>query len=394
MADKIIYADHAATTPVDSRVLDVMLPFLAKNYYNPSALYSQARSVRASIEKVRSLVLDFIGAVPAGQLIFTGSGTESVNLALYSAVSRENTAGGSKKGRIIVSAAEHHAVLNCAASLAEKFAIEQVPVDRYGIVLPETLKKLMGPDVCLVSIMSVNNETGAINDTISLCKIAHDGGARFHTDAVQALGVFPLRAKEMGADYISISAHKIYGPKGIGAMYAAPGIPIVPMIRGGKQEGDFRAGTENTAGIAGFGCAVDILNGQLDKDFAHLAGLRKIFLEGIANISDLMINSPPDGAPSSEAVPSSFAVPGIINISAAGVEAEHCLLRLSMAGVLASMGAACNAATVDPSHVVEAIGVPAAYKRGTLRFSFGRENTTDDAALAAQELAKAIEKTR
>ena len=376
MPNKKIYADHAATTPVDPQVLEAMLPFLGENYYNPSALYPEARAVKAAIETARSALLDLIGGDPDGQIIFTGSGTESVNLALHSAVSVF------REGRIIVSAVEHHAVLNCAGSFAEKFTVEQLPVDRYGVVSPDTLQKYMGPDVRLVSIMSVNNETGAINDTETLRRIAHDGGAKFHTDAVQALGVFPLRVKDMRADYISVSAHKVYGPKGVGAMYAAPGVPISPMIRGGKQEGNFRAGTENTAGIAGFGCAVKIMDKRLKEDTAHLAGLKQIFLEGIAQIPKIMVNSPPGGAP------------GIINVSAAGVEAEHCLLRLSMAGVFASMGAACNAETVDPSHVVEAISVPAEYKRGTLRFSFGRGNTAEDTARAAEELAQAIAKSR
>jgi cysteine desulfurase len=257
-----------------------------------------------------------------------------------------------------------------------------LPVDRYGIVTPEALRKSMGPEVRLVSIMSVNNETGAMNDTAALCKIAHDGGAKFHTDAVQALGVNRIGAETMNADYISVSAHKIYGPKGIGALYAAPGAPLSPMIRGGKQEGGLRAGTENVSGIIGFGCAAAILRGCLEEDVAHLIRLKQTFLDGIAGIPDLLVNSPPNGAPH------------IINVSAAGVEAEGCLLRLCMAGVLGSMGAACNAASIEPSHVVEAIGVPKEYKRGTMRFSFGRDNTEEDVSYAVRELASVIAKSR
>jgi cysteine desulfurase len=298
-------------------------------------------------------------------------------MALCSAIT------GSGKRRILISAVEHHAVLNCANSFGSKgFIVEQLPVDRYGTVSPDSLKARIGNDVCLVSIMKANNETGAINDTAELCLIAHEGGARFHTDAVQALGVMPLFVKEMGADYISASAHKIYGPKGMGMMYAAPSAPIKPLIFGGKQENDARAGTENTAGIAGFSCAASLLTRQLKDDSEHLSGLKQIFLEGIAKIPKLMVNSPPLGAPH------------IISISIGGVEAEHCLLHLSMAGILASMGAACNAASVEPSHVVEAIGVPAEYKRGTLRFSFGRENTKEEAVFVAEELARVISKLR
>ena len=389
--NKKIYADHAATTPLEREVLEAMLPFLGENYYNPSALYPEARAVRAMIEEARSALLDVIGGDPEGSIVFTGSGTESVNMALRSAVSTlmKSSAEIPLKrnkpfpGRILVSAVEHHAVLNCASSLeSEGFAVQCLPVDRYGVVSPDTLKEYMGPDVLLVSVMSVNNETGAVNDTAALSKIAHAGGAKFHTDAVQALGVFPIHAKEMGADYISFSAHKIYGPKGVGALYAAPGAPVSPLVFGGKQEGGVRAGTENTGGIAGFGCAAGILRKRLEEDFFHLAGLKQVFLEGIANISGLIVNSPPNGAPH------------IINISAAGVEAEPCLLHLSMAGVLASMGAACNASSVEPSHVVEAIGVPPEHKRGTLRFSFGRENTKEDAERAAENLVLVLAKLR
>jgi cysteine desulfurase len=333
--------------------------------------------VRRALEDARSRVLDLIGG--AGRIIFTGSGTESVNLALRSAVS----AFRGSPGRILISAVEHHAVLNCADSLGSGgFVVERLPVDRYGVVLPDTLRARMGSGAILVSIMSVNNETGAINDTAALCRIAHSGGAKFHTDAVQALGVLPIAAEDLGADYISVSAHKIYGPKGVGALYAAPGAPLSPIIRGGSQEGGLRAGTENASGIAGFGRAAEILHERLGEDAAHLSRLKRIFLEETTGIPDLIVNSPPEGAPH------------IINISAAGVEAEGCLLRLSMAGVLASMGAACNSSSVDPSHVVEAIGVPDEYKRGTMRFSFGRDNTGEDASRAAHELALAIAKSR
>ncbi|MCL1813104.1 MAG: cysteine desulfurase [Treponema sp.] len=375
---KKIYADHAATTPPDKEVLEAMLPFLNESYYNPSALYPEARAVRAVIEKTRSDLLDFIGGGKDGRIVFTGSGTESINMALHSAVS-----GFRGKNRILVSSAEHHAVLNCARSFkGDDLTIEELPVDRYGAVSPDTLKKHIKPDVHLVSIMTVNNETGAINDTAALCRITHEAGAKFHTDAVQALGIMPIAAKDIGADYISFSAHKIYGPKGIGALYAAPSAPVYPLVMGGNQEGGARAGTENTVGIAGFGCAIEILRKQQEDDITHLANLKKIFLEEIAPIPDLLINSPSSGAPH------------IISVSAAGAEAEPCLLHLSMAGILASMGAACNASSVEPSHVVEAIGVPAEYKRGTLRFSFGRDNTAEDVKKAAQALAFVLKKLR
>ena len=377
---KKIYADHAATTPLDKEVLEAMLPFLNENYHNPSAIYPEARAIRAVIEKARSDLLDFIGGDADGRIIFTGSGTESANMALHSAVSAFHD---KDKFSILISAVEHHAVLNCAHSLEDKdIIVEELPVDRYGVVSPDTLKEHIKPDVRLVSIMTVNNETGAINDTAALCKIAHAAGAKFHTDAVQALGIMPITAKEIGADYISFSAHKIYGPKGVGALYTSPSAPVSPLVLGGKQEGGARAGTENTAGIAGFGGAIEILRKRQEEDITHLTGLKKIFLEEVANVPGILINSPPDGAPH------------IINISAAGVEAEPCLLHLSMAGILASMGAACNAASVEPSHVVDAIGVSPEYKRGTLRFSFGRDNKSEDVKKAAQQLAAVLKKLR
>ena len=377
---KKIYADYAATTPLDRRVLEAMLPFLGESFHNPSAHYPEARAVRVMIEKARGDLLELLGGDPGGRVIFTGSGTEGANLALHSAISGLNP---EEEPRILISSVEHHAVLNYALSLAAKrFKIDSLPVDRYGVVSSEILKKHMGKDVRLVSIMTVNNETGAINNTAELCKIAHAGGALFHTDAVQALGIMPIQAMHTGADYISVSAHKIYGPKGIGALYAAPGKPLSPLILGGKQEDGTRAGTENTAGIAGFGCAAGIVHKQLEDDKLKLVSQKKLFLEGIAEIPDVIINSPPEGAPH------------IINISIMGIEAEPCLLHLSMAGILASMGAACNASSIEPSHVIEAIGVPAEYKRGTLRFSFGRDTTAEDAVRAAEELVKIIARLR
>ncbi|MDR0452946.1 MAG: cysteine desulfurase, partial [Treponema sp.] len=324
--NKTIYCDHAATTPLDPQVLEAMLPFLGEKYYNPSALYPGAREVKAAIEEARSALLGLIGGSAGGRIIFTGSGTESVSLALNSAVQ----AFHGQAGRVLVSAAEHHAVLNCAASLESRgIAVEHLPVGRHGAVSPDTLRARMGPGTLLVSVMSVNNETGAVSDTAALCRIAHAGGAKFHTDAVQALGFMRLGAEALGADYISVSAHKIYGPKGVGALYAAPDAPISAVIRGGEQEGGARAGTENVPGIIGFGRAAAILGGRLEQDAPRLARLKRAFLDGIAGIPGLIVNSPPDGAPH------------IISISAAGVEAEGCLLRLSMAGVFASMGAAC-----------------------------------------------------
>jgi cysteine desulfurase len=376
--NKKIYADHAATTPLDPRVLEAMSPFLGERYYNPSALYPEARRVRAEIEDARFGLLDLIGGSRKGCIVFTGSGTESVNLALNSAVSVFHG-----RGRILISAVEHHAVLNYAGFLeSEGFTVERLPVDRYGAVSPDTLKARMGPGTILVSVMSVNNETGAVNDTAALCQIAQDGGAKFHTDAVQALGVMRLGAEAAGADYISVSAHKIYGPKGIGALYAAPDAPVSAIIRGGRQENGMRAGTENVAGIIGFGRAAAILGGYPEKDASHLLRLRRAFLDGIAGIPDLIVNSPPGGAPH------------IISLSVAGVEAEGCLLRLAMAGIFASMGAACNSSSVEPSHVVDAIGVPGEYRRGTMRFSFGRGNTEEEASLAARGLTTAVAESR
>ena len=389
--NKKIYADHAATTPVDASVLEAMLPFLGGCFHNPSALYGEAREVRVMIDDARSVLLDFIGGDSEGRIIFTGSGTESANLALYSALHSalhlptrpSDSSGQQRPGSLLDSAAEHHAVLNYAHSLnSSGIVTEELPVDRYGAVAPDTLRKHIKGDVMLVSVMTVNNETGAINDTGALCKIAHDAGALFHTDAVQALGIMPINAQKNGADYISFSAHKIYGPKGIGALYVSPAAALSPLVLGGKQEGGARAGTENTAGIAGFGRAVTLLRGRLEKDATHLAALKSLFLKEIAAIPGIIINSAPGGAPN------------IINISAAGVEAEPCLLHLSMAGILASMGAACNASSVEPSHVVKAIGVPQEYQRGTLRFSFGRDNTEEDVKRCAQELAAVLGKMR
>ncbi|MDR1579861.1 MAG: cysteine desulfurase [Synergistaceae bacterium] len=372
-----VYADHAATTPLAPEVLEAMRPFLEENYYNPSALYAEARAVRSAIGAARASLSEILEA-DGGKIIFTGSGTESDNLAIHSAV----CAAGERR-RVLISSAEHHAVLNSVDALARfGFTAERLPVNRFGHVSPDILKSLIGPDVCLVSVMTVNNETGAINDVVSLCRIAHDAGALFHTDAVQALGVLRLGAATAGFDYLSVSAHKIYGPKGVGALYSSPDVPISPLIRGGGQESGLRAGTENTAGIIGFGAAAKLARERLERDTARLRDIKRVFLKETEAIPHIMVNSPPDGAPH------------IISLSVEGIEGEACLLRMAMAGVQMSMGAACDSASVEPSHVVTAIGVPSEYRRGTMRFSFGRETTEEEAVYAGRTFAEVVAKLR
>jgi cysteine desulfurase len=371
-----VYADHAATTPLDPMALDAMQPYLRDEYYNPSALYPAARRVRQAVENARAQVAASMGVSDETRIIFTGGGTESVNHALHSAA-REMSGRGA-----LISAVEHHAVLNSSSALAPGMAVSLLPVDRYGRVALETLAERLAPDVGLVSIMYVNNETGAINAIPALCERAHSAGALFHTDAVQALGALELDAPASGVDYLSVSSHKIYGPKGVGALYVREGAPVSPFIRGGGQERRLRAGTENVAGIVGFGRAAELLAARRADDAARLRKQRGMFLAGIADIGDYAVNSPPDG------------VPGIINVSFGGIEAEAALLKMSIAGVMLSMGAACNADSVEPSHVMKAVGLDGRYIRGTLRFSFGRKTTDEEVIHAVRALRETVRRLR
>jgi len=373
-----VYADHAATTPLDPRVFDAMIPFLSELFHNPSSLYAGGRTVRQAIEETRASIASYLTCSP-DELYFTSGGTEAANLAILG-VSRFV----GRTGAIVVGATEHHAVGMASEALSrDGRTVLTVPCDRFGYISPEVLEKYVTDDTSLVSIMWANNETGVIQPVSELCEVAHRHGALFHTDAVQALGSQRINLDEVKTDLLSISSHKVYGPKGCGALFVREGVHIEPVFHGGSQEKKIRAGTENPAAIIGFGKAVELLALELEMRVNTLESVAQQFVDGIAGIPDLLCNSPRDSV-----------IPGLTNLSIAGVESEPLLILLGAAGIDASMGAACNTQTVEPSYVLRAMNVPETHIHGSVRFSFGKDSTLEDADRSAEALSNVVSRLR
>ncbi len=376
----MIYLDHNATTPLHPKALEAMLPLLRQQYGNPSSYHRMGRDARTALDTARRTAADCLGAEP-GEILFTGSGTESDNLALRGAA----RAGSRRSGRIVTSTTEHHAVLETCRDLErEGFTVTFVPVDENGVVLPEVLRRHVSPDTILVSIHHANNETGVIQPVSELAAAAHNAGALFHTDAVQAAGKIQLRADETGADLISVSGHKIYGPKGVGMLYVRSGTDIAPCITGGSHESGLRAGTENVAGIAGFAAALALAVENLEDTAYRTAQLRDRLEAGIREaVPDIRIN----GAGAQR-------VPNTTNISFRSVEAESVLLYLDLYGICASAGSACTTGSPEPSAVLLAMGLPAEEAQSALRFSLGTESTREQIDTTVQAVVEIIKKLR
>ena len=373
-----VYADHAATTPLDPRVFDVMIPFLTEKFHNPSSLHPGGRIVRQAIEETREQIVAYLGCTH-NELFFTSGGTESANIAIKGAARSFG-----KQGRIVVGITEHHAVGMAAKALVDEgYSVCVVPCDRDGYISPEALELHMTDDTRLVSIMWANNETGLIQPIAELCAVAHNHGALFHTDAVQAIGSQKIRLDEIPVDLLSFSSHKIYGPMGCGALFIRNGTAVTPIIHGGSQEKLIRAGTENPAAIIGFSKAVELLSKEREERSKTQYAVAQRLLEKIACLPDVLCNSPQNAV-----------VPGIISLSIAGVMSEPLLILLGVAGIDASMGAACNTDTVEPSYVLKAMGVPDAFIQGNVRFSFGKDSTIQEAELAAEALITTVNKLR
>ncbi len=360
MKDRI-YLDFAATTPVAPEVMEEMLPFFTEFYGNPSSIHGFGRDARRAVEKARGRVAELLH-VPARDLYFTSGGSESDNWALKGAALAEKNRGK----RILVSAVEHHAVLDaCKWLQGQGFDVIFLPVDQYGTVAPETVEKYITDDTVLISVMAANNEIGTIQPVREIGEIAREHGILFHTDAVQAAGAFPLNAAAAGADLISISAHKIYGPKGIGALYIRGGTRMESLIHGGAQERGLRAGTENLAGIVGFGKAAELAAQRMEQDSARITALRDRLIHGILDrVPGAVLNGHP-----------TRRLPNNCHFSFPGIEGEALLLRLDLAGIAASAGSACTAGSMEPSHVLLAIGQRSELANGSLRMTLGRETT-------------------
>ena len=373
-----VYLDHNATTPLDPRVLAAMLPILNEGFGNPSSLHWFGQRARAAVEEARAQAASLIGAAPA-EVVFTASGTEADNLALRGVAARAHE----PRRKLVVTAIEHHAVLNTVRALAEEgFRVETVRVDAQGRVDLDDLRARVDDRTALLSIMLANNETGVVQPVAEAARFARERGALVHCDAVQAAGKVEVDVRALDVDLLTLSAHKIYGPKGVGLLYVRRGTPMQPLVRGGAQERNRRAGTENVAGIVGFGAAALLARESLEADRARLSGLRDGFEAELLSIP---------GAARNGAEP---RVPNTTNVSFAGTEAEGLLMALDLVGVAVSTGAACAAGGIEPSHVLRAMGLPPERVQASLRISLGRSTTEAQLTRAAEGVRTAVERQR
>ncbi|MCK4224435.1 MAG: cysteine desulfurase NifS [candidate division Zixibacteria bacterium] len=375
-----IYLDHAATTPVRSEVLEAMLPYFKEKFGNASSIHGFGREVKVALEEAREKVAQIIGASPS-QIFFTSGGTESDNLAI-----KGTALANRKKGKhIITSKIEHHAILeSCKFLEKEGFEVTYLPVNFQGLVDPEDLRKAIRDDTTLVSIMYANNEVGTIQPIEKLSKIAKEKGVYFHTDAVQAVGKIPTEVQKLNVDMLSMSGHKIYGPKGVGAIYIRKGVRITPLSHGGHHERSRRAGTENVPTIVGFAKALELTVGEMENQNKHLRNLTEAFYKKlIESIPDVVLHGDLNRR-----------IPNTLNLSFKGVEGESVILSLDMKGVAVASGSACTSETLEPSHVLSAMGVAPEIAQGAIRFSFGRDNTMEDVEYVAGILPEIVQRLR
>ena len=362
---KKIYLDHAATTAVHPEVVQAMLPYFSERFGNASTLYSYGQEAREAMEEARAKIARFLGAGKPQEVVFTSGGTESDNFALWGTA----WANQKKGNHIITSSIEHHAVLN-TCKFMEKMGLKvtYLPVDGYGWVDPQDVKKAITDKTLLISIMHANNEVGTIEPIAEISEIAKEKGIYFHTDAVQTLGHIPVNVDELGVDLLSASAHKLYGPKGVGMLYIKKGTKIEPFLHGGEQENRRRASTENVAGIVGFGKACELAGRDMEGEGWRLSFLRDKLIRGILEkIEFTQLNGHP-----------ARRLPGNVNVSVKYVEGESMLLKLNAKGICASSGSACTSSILEPSHVLTAMGIPPDVAHSSLRFTLGRENTEAD----------------
>lgn len=375
-----VYADNAATTRIAPQVLDAMLPYLKEEYGNPSTLYKLGREAKIAIEKAREQVAQVIGA-KAEEIFFTGSGTEADNMALKGVL--YGPAGKGKK-HLITTKIEHHAILHTAMALEkEGFQVTFLDVDKNGRVDLEELKQAITPDTALVSIMAANNEVGTIQPIEEIGKICREKGVLFHTDAVQAFGHMPLDVNKMNIDLLSLSAHKINGPKSSGALYIRRGLGLRPVIEGGGQERNRRSGTENVAGIVGLGQAAQLAMETMVEESARLKALAKKLTDGVLQIPETILTGDPENR-----------LPGACSFAISAIEGESLVLYLDMEGICTSTGSACSTGSLDPSHVLMAIGLSHEVSHGSLRVTLGRFNTEEEVDYIIETLPKVVEKLR
>ena len=376
---KIVYMDHAATTYAAPEVVEAMLPYFSEKFGNPSSVYGIGQENKAAVDEARAKVAAAINAEP-NEIYFTAGGTESDNWALKG-VAFANI----RKGKhIITTAVEHHAVLHAAEWLqSQGFEVTYLPVDQYGMVSPADVEKAIRPDTILISVMYANNEVGTIQPIAEIGAIARAHGIYFHTDAVQAVGHVPIDVKAEHIDMLSLSGHKFYGPKGIGVLYIRRGVRIQNLLHGGAQESRRRAGTENVAGIVGLGAAIERSVAAMPEESARLTAMRDHMIRELLKIPASHLNGHP-----------TQRLPNNVNITFEYIEGEGILLLLNMFGICASTGSACNSASLEPSHVLTAMGVPHEIAHGSVRLTLGERNTEEDVSYVLEKLPEVVRKLR
>jgi cysteine desulfurase len=375
-----IYLDHAATTPTHPEVVKTMLPYFAEAFGNPSSIYSYGREAKGAVEEARTKVAELIGA-QSEEIIFTSGGTEADNFAIKGvALANEH-----KGNHIVTTSIEHHAALEVCKFLERRgFKITYLPVDEYGLVDPQDVKKAITAETIFISVMHANNEVGTIEPVEEIGKIAREARVYFHTDAVQTVGHIPVNVDELKVDLLAISGHKLYGPKGVGALYVRKGTKLVSLMHGGEQEKRRRAGTENVPAIVGLGKAVELAGQEMGKEAERLAYLRDKLIKGLGEkIDHIRLNGHP-----------TRRLPNNVNVSVDFVEGESMLLNLDLEGICGSTGSACSSASLEPSHVLLALGLSPELAHGSLRFTLGRENTEADVERVLEVLPGIVAKLR
>jgi cysteine desulfurase len=376
-----VYLDHNATTPVHPAVVDAMTKALREDFGNPSSVHHFGQRAKAAMDEARSAVASLIGGDPS-EVVFTSGGTESDNFAIRGAA---EALDATRRRHLIATTIEHEAVLNTLKALARRGRpTTLLRVDATGIVAPAALKEALTEDTAVVSVMHANNEIGTIQPIPELARLAHDRGALFHTDAVQTAGKVPVDVKALDADLLSISAHKFYGPKGVGALWIRRGLRLLPVLTGGKHERSRRAGTENVAGIVGMGVAATLAAAKIEEEARRVSALRDRLEEGVLHaVPGTIVNG--DRSP---------RVPNTTNISFDRIEAESLLIALDLEGVAVSTGSACSSGTLEPSHVLKAMGFPPHRTQNSIRFSLGAANTDADVDRVIAILPGIVEKLR
>jgi cysteine desulfurase len=380
--DAPIYLDYAATTPVHPEVAEAMLPFLSgiASFGNPSSIHRFGRDARAALDQARDRVAALIGA-DYGEIYFTSGGTEADNLAVIGAM----MAAPKERNRLVTTSIEHHAILHAAHFIeSQGYEVCHVPVDSFGRVSLDAMSEAVDNRTALVSVMHANNEIGALQPVVEIAKIAHAKGALFHTDGVQSAPLLPISVRRLDADMLTLSAHKMYGPKAMGALYIRSGVRVSPILHGGSQEREKRPGTENVAGAVGFGVAAEITRATRDTDAARLSDLRREFLRSlVGSIPSLVVNGHP-----------TQCLPNIVNVSVSGVEGATLLMNLDRAGIAASSGSACSSGSIEPSHVLLALGLSPTDAGSGIRFSLGRGTTAEELARTSRTLAEIVARMR